>query len=174
MRRCAPSRWHLCSCSVGGCSPLAAVTQVRQLNDSRCLNLPLVAEVRVYAAYGGVYIGVALVWLLAIDRVQPKVTDWVGVAVCFIGMAIIMFGPRESATLLLMPARALTVCYQFRSRASADGPMRALAFMPWPPAYRSTWWCIAASTAPASLTSRGAHPPRRHFQHEWSRDQNER
>jgi small multidrug resistance family-3 protein len=62
------------------------------------LTLHPTAAGRVYAAYGGVYIGVAIVWLWAIDRVQPTVTDWVGVAVCFIGMAIIMFGPRESAT----------------------------------------------------------------------------
>lgn len=62
------------------------------------LTLHPTAAGRVYAAYGGVYIGVAVVWLWAVDRVQPTVTDWVGVAVCFIGMAIIMFGPRESAT----------------------------------------------------------------------------
>lgn len=61
------------------------------------LTLHPTAAGRVYAAYGGVYIGVAIVWLWAIDRVQPTVTDWVGVAVCFTGMAIIMFGPRESA-----------------------------------------------------------------------------
>ncbi len=49
---------------------------------------------RVYAAYGGVYIGVALVWLWAVDSVQPTLTDFVGVGVCLLGMAIIMFGPR--------------------------------------------------------------------------------
>ena len=51
---------------------------------------------RVYAAYGGVYIGVALVWLWAVDSVRPTVTDWVGVGVCLLGMAIIMFGPRHA------------------------------------------------------------------------------
>jgi small multidrug resistance family-3 protein len=61
------------------------------------LTLHPTAAGRVYAAYGGVYIGVAVAWLWAVDRVQPTVTDWVGVAVCFIGMAIIMFGPRDSA-----------------------------------------------------------------------------
>ena len=49
---------------------------------------------RVYAAYGGVYIGVAILWLWLVDKVQPSATDWVGAAVCLIGMAIIMFGPR--------------------------------------------------------------------------------
>ncbi len=51
---------------------------------------------RVYAAYGGVYIGVALAWLWAVDSVRPTVTDIVGVAVCLLGMAIIMFGPRPA------------------------------------------------------------------------------
>ncbi len=60
------------------------------------LTLHPTAAGRVYAAYGGVYIGVAIVWLWAIDRVQPTATDWLGVAVCFIGMAIIMFGRREA------------------------------------------------------------------------------
>lgn len=49
---------------------------------------------RVYAAYGGVYIGVAVVWLMLVDNVRPTTTDWVGVAVILSGTAIIMFGPR--------------------------------------------------------------------------------
>jgi len=51
---------------------------------------------RVYAAYGGVYISVALMWLWAVDSVRPTITDWVGVGVCLIGMSIIMFGPRHA------------------------------------------------------------------------------
>ena len=51
---------------------------------------------RVYAAYGGVYISVALVWLWAVDSVRPTVTDWVGVGVCLLGMSIIMFGARPA------------------------------------------------------------------------------
>jgi len=47
---------------------------------------------RIYAAYGGVYIGVAIIWLWAVDSVQPTITDFVGMGVCLIGMAIIMFG----------------------------------------------------------------------------------
>jgi small multidrug resistance family-3 protein len=49
---------------------------------------------RVYAAYGGVYIGVALFWLWAVDSVRPSTTDFIGVGVCLLGMAIIIFGPR--------------------------------------------------------------------------------
>jgi small multidrug resistance family-3 protein len=58
------------------------------------LTLHPTAAGRVYAAYGGVYIGVAIVWLWVVDKVQPSVTDWVGVAVSVLGMAIIMVGPR--------------------------------------------------------------------------------
>ena len=49
---------------------------------------------RVYAAYGGVYISVALIWLWMADAIRPTLTDWVGAAVCLVGVAIIMFGPR--------------------------------------------------------------------------------
>jgi small multidrug resistance family-3 protein len=51
---------------------------------------------RVYAAYGGVYVSVALVWLWVMDSVRPTVTDVVGVAVALLGMAIIMLGPRPA------------------------------------------------------------------------------
>lgn len=60
------------------------------------LSLHPTAAGRVYAAYGGVYIGVAILWLWAVDKVTPSASDWVGMAVCFIGMGIIMFGPRSA------------------------------------------------------------------------------
>lgn len=50
---------------------------------------------RIYAAYGGVYISVALIWLWAVDAIRPTVTDWIGVGVCLLGMAIIMLGARQ-------------------------------------------------------------------------------
>lgn len=59
------------------------------------LTLHPTAAGRVYAAYGGVYIGVAVVWLTLVDKVRPTATDWVGVAFSLAGMAIIMFGPRS-------------------------------------------------------------------------------
>ena len=61
------------------------------------LSLHPTAAGRVYAAYGGVYIGVAIVWLMTVDGVRPTATDWVGVAVSLAGMAIIMFGPRPAS-----------------------------------------------------------------------------
>lgn len=51
---------------------------------------------RVYAAYGGVYISVALVWLWAVDSIRPSLTDWVGVGVSLLGMSIIMLGSRHA------------------------------------------------------------------------------
>lgn len=61
------------------------------------LTLHPTAAGRIYAAYGGVYIGVAVLWLWLVDRITPTVTDLVGVAVCFVGMAIIMAGSRQAS-----------------------------------------------------------------------------
>lgn len=58
------------------------------------LTLHPTAAGRVYAAYGGVYVSVAILWLWAVDRVQPTMTDLVGVGVCLLGMAIIVSGAR--------------------------------------------------------------------------------
>lgn len=51
---------------------------------------------RVYAAYGGIYVGVAIIWLWLVDGIKPTLTDWMGVSVCLLGMAIIMLGARHS------------------------------------------------------------------------------
>lgn len=51
---------------------------------------------RVYAAYGGVYVSVALIWLWSVDAVQPTITDWIGAGVCLLGMSIIIFGSRHT------------------------------------------------------------------------------
>jgi small multidrug resistance family-3 protein len=58
------------------------------------LTLHPTAAGRVYAAYGGVYIGVAVIWLMVVDKIKPTGTDWLGVAVSLLGMGIIMFGRR--------------------------------------------------------------------------------
>lgn len=58
------------------------------------LTLHDTASGRVYAAYGGVYIGAAIVWLWAVDGVRPSAWDMVGVAVALLGMALIAFQPR--------------------------------------------------------------------------------
>lgn len=59
------------------------------------LTLHETAAGRVYAAYGGVYIGVALLWLWAVDRIRPTAWDVVGAAVALAGMGIIMFQPPQ-------------------------------------------------------------------------------
>jgi len=50
---------------------------------------------RVYAAYGGVYIGVALIWLWLVESIRPSATDVIGVMVSLIGTAIILLGSRQ-------------------------------------------------------------------------------
>ena len=49
---------------------------------------------RVYAAYGGMDVSIALVWLWLVDGVRPERWDYVGVALCLTGMGVIMFAPR--------------------------------------------------------------------------------
>ena len=49
---------------------------------------------RTYAAYGGVYVSVALIWLWFIDGQKPDRWDVVGIAITLIGMSIIAFAPR--------------------------------------------------------------------------------
>lgn len=58
------------------------------------LTLQETAAGRVYAAHGGVYVGVALPWLWAVDGIRPTAWDVAGVAVALTGMGIIMFQPR--------------------------------------------------------------------------------
>ncbi|TAJ51209.1 MAG: YnfA family protein [Nevskiaceae bacterium] len=58
------------------------------------LSLHPTAAGRVYAAYGGVYVAVALLWLWAVDGVRPLSTDWIGIGLCLVGMLIIGTAPR--------------------------------------------------------------------------------
>jgi len=58
------------------------------------LTLHDAASGRVYAAYGGVYIAVAIAWLWAVDGIRPSAWDVAGVAVALAGMGIIAFQPR--------------------------------------------------------------------------------
>jgi small multidrug resistance family-3 protein len=58
------------------------------------LTLHATAAGRVYAAYGGVYICVAITWLWAVDGVRPTHWDIAGALVALAGMGIIMFQPR--------------------------------------------------------------------------------
>jgi small multidrug resistance family-3 protein len=51
---------------------------------------------RVYAAYGGVYVFVAILWLWGVDGIKPTAWDLAGSLVALTGMAIIMFAPRDT------------------------------------------------------------------------------
>ncbi len=59
------------------------------------LTLHPTASGRIYAAYGGVYVSVALCWLWAVDGIRPTRWDAAGVALCLAGMAVIMYGARQ-------------------------------------------------------------------------------
>jgi small multidrug resistance family-3 protein len=50
---------------------------------------------RAYAAYGAVYICASLGWLWAVEGTRPDRWDVTGAAVCLIGAAIILMGPRS-------------------------------------------------------------------------------
>lgn len=60
------------------------------------LSLHPTAAGRVYAAYGGVYVCVAILWLWSVDGIRPTLWDLVGSGVALLGMAIIMFAPRSA------------------------------------------------------------------------------
>ena len=49
---------------------------------------------RAYAAYGGIYIAMALLWLWLAEGARPDRWDVAGAGVCLIGAAIILWGPR--------------------------------------------------------------------------------
>lgn len=49
---------------------------------------------RVYAAYGGVFIVLSLLWGWKIDGKTPDTPDLIGGLICLIGVAVIMYWPR--------------------------------------------------------------------------------
>jgi small multidrug resistance family-3 protein len=51
---------------------------------------------RAYAAYGGIYIVSSLLWLWVVEKARPDHWDVIGGAICLIGAAIILWGPRMS------------------------------------------------------------------------------
>ena len=57
--------------------------------------VPSDAAGRTYAAYGGVYIIASLAWLWAMEGVRPDRWDLAGAALCLVGAAVILFGPRS-------------------------------------------------------------------------------
>lgn len=50
---------------------------------------------RVYAAYGGVFVALSLLWGWSIGGIRPDRYDVLGVMVALTGVAIIMYAPRS-------------------------------------------------------------------------------
>lgn len=70
---------------VAGLAVLAIFAWLLTLHDA--------ASGRVYAAYGGVYIGIAIAWLWVIDGIKPSIWDVAGVSLALAGMAVIVLQP---------------------------------------------------------------------------------
>lgn len=49
---------------------------------------------RVLAAYGGIFVAGSLAWGITVDGFRPDRWDYLGAAVCLLGVAVIMFAPR--------------------------------------------------------------------------------
>ncbi len=49
---------------------------------------------RVYAAYGGWFVVLSILWGWGVDRIAPDRYDILGGLVCIIGVSIIMYWPR--------------------------------------------------------------------------------
>jgi len=49
---------------------------------------------RAYAAYGGVYIASALLWLWVMEGQRPDAWDTLGAGICLAGALVILLGPR--------------------------------------------------------------------------------
>jgi len=50
---------------------------------------------RVYAAYGGVFVILSVLWGWGVDKKTPDIYDWVGAGICIFGVSIILWGPRH-------------------------------------------------------------------------------
>jgi small multidrug resistance family-3 protein len=50
---------------------------------------------RVYAAYGGVFIVMSILWGWKIERITPDRFDIIGGAIALVGVGIIMYWPRS-------------------------------------------------------------------------------
>ena len=81
-----------------GKSPLWLVPGIASLCVFAALLTRVEAEHagRTYAAYGGIYILSALIWLWLAEGVRPDRWDGIGTAICLAGAAIILWGPRPS------------------------------------------------------------------------------
>ncbi|WP_276484810.1 YnfA family protein [Paraflavitalea pollutisoli] len=50
---------------------------------------------RVYAAYGGIFIIMAVWWGWKVDKIRPDTYDIIGAVICLLGAYLIFFAPRK-------------------------------------------------------------------------------
>ncbi|MEK9198292.1 YnfA family protein [Ureibacillus sp. 179-F W5.1 NHS] len=50
---------------------------------------------RVYAAYGGVFIVLSVLWGWGIDKKTPDLYDFIGAGICLVGVSVMLFAPRQ-------------------------------------------------------------------------------
>ncbi|WP_067620541.1 YnfA family protein [Alicyclobacillus acidiphilus] len=49
---------------------------------------------KVYAAYGGVFIVMSVLWGWVVAKDAPNLSEWVGAGICLIGVTVILIGPK--------------------------------------------------------------------------------
>lgn len=49
---------------------------------------------RILAAYGGIFVAGSLAWGIVAEGFRPDRWDYLGAAICLVGVAVIMFAPR--------------------------------------------------------------------------------
>jgi small multidrug resistance family-3 protein len=50
---------------------------------------------KVYAAYGGVFVFLSVLWGWWVDGKTPDMYDWIGSFICLIGVSVILWMPRN-------------------------------------------------------------------------------
>jgi small multidrug resistance family-3 protein len=50
---------------------------------------------RVYAAYGGIFIVLSVLWGWGVDHKTPDLYDWIGALICVIGVSVILLAPHQ-------------------------------------------------------------------------------
>ncbi|RYH05236.1 MAG: YnfA family protein [Alphaproteobacteria bacterium] len=96
-------------CDIGGCyafwlwlklgkSPLWAIggTVLLILFAWLLTRIDSAAAGRAFAAYGGIYIACSLTWMWAVENSRPDRWDYAGAALCILGSAVILLGPRAA------------------------------------------------------------------------------
>ncbi|TRW46064.1 YnfA family protein [Georgenia yuyongxinii] len=51
---------------------------------------------RILAAYGGIFVAGSLAWGMVVDGFRPDRYDYLGALICLVGVAVIMYAPRDA------------------------------------------------------------------------------